>query len=80
MNQMVPHTLTFTETDIKLVSFLHTNAMVIKAHIDKWDVTRVLIDNGSQAKILFLSTFNQMGFDINQLKEAMKPLYSLGEN
>jgi hypothetical protein len=50
--------LTFTEADIKLVSFPHTDAMVIKAHIDKWDVTRVLIDNGTQAKILFLSAFD----------------------
>jgi hypothetical protein len=36
--------------------------MVITAHIDKWDVTRVLIDNGSQAEMLFLSAFNQMRF------------------
>jgi hypothetical protein len=36
--------------------------MVIAAHIDKWNVTRVLVDNGSQAEILFLSTFEQMRF------------------
>jgi hypothetical protein len=52
--------------------------MVIMTHMDKWDVTRVLIDNGSQAEILFLSAFNQMGFDRKQLKEAMKLLYSFG--
>jgi hypothetical protein len=39
--------ITFTEDNIKLISFTHTDAMVIIAHIDKWDVTRVLIDNGS---------------------------------
>jgi hypothetical protein len=50
--------LTFTMVDIKLVSFLHTYTMVIIAHIDKWDITRVLIDNGSQAEILFLSAFD----------------------
>jgi hypothetical protein len=49
--------------------------MVITAHIDKWDVNRVLVDNGSQAKILFLSAFNQMGYDRGQLREATKPLY-----
>jgi hypothetical protein len=47
--------LAFTQADIKLVSFPHIGAMVIIAHIDKWDATRVLIDNGSEAKILFLS-------------------------
>jgi hypothetical protein len=49
--------------------------MVITTHIDKWDVTRVLIDNGSQAEILFLLAFDLMGFDRKQLKEAKKPLY-----
>jgi hypothetical protein len=52
--------------------------MVITTHIDKWDVTRVLVDNGNQTEILFLSVFNQMGFDRRQLKEASKPLYGFG--
>jgi hypothetical protein len=38
--------LTFTRADIKLMPFPHTDVMVITAHIDKWDVTRVLINNG----------------------------------
>jgi hypothetical protein len=67
--------ITFNEDDIKLVSFLHIDAMIITVHIDKWDVMRVLVDNGSQAEILFLSTFEHMGFDRKQLKEASKPLY-----
>jgi hypothetical protein len=67
--------LTFTEANIKLVPFLHKDAMVITMHIDKWDVTRVLVDNGSQDEILFLSAFGQMGIVIKQLKEATKSLY-----
>jgi hypothetical protein len=39
--------INFTEADIKLVSFPHTDAMVITTHIDKWNVTRVLVDNES---------------------------------
>jgi hypothetical protein len=39
------------EVDIKLVSFPYTEAMVITSHIDKWDVTRVLVDNGTYAEI-----------------------------
>jgi hypothetical protein len=70
--------ITSSQDDIKLVSFPHADAMVITTHIDKWDVTRVVIDNGRQAKILFLSTFEQMDFDRKQLKEASKPLYSFG--
>jgi hypothetical protein len=67
--------LTFTKANIKLISFPHTNFMVITTHIDKWDVSRVLIDNGSQAEILFLTAFDQMGFNKNQLKETMNSLY-----
>jgi hypothetical protein len=70
--------ITFNEDVIKLVSFAHTDPMVIIVHIDKLDVMRVLIDNGSQAEILFLSTFEHMGFDRKQLKEASKPPYGFG--
>jgi hypothetical protein len=70
--------ITFTEANINLVSFPHIEAMMIAAHIDKWNVTRVLVDNGSQAEILFLSTFEQMGLNKNQLKESSKPLYGFG--
>jgi hypothetical protein len=70
--------ITFTEADIKLASFPHTYAMVITAHINKWNVTRVLVDNENQAEILFLSTFLQMGLNKKQLKEAPKPLYGFG--
>jgi hypothetical protein len=59
---MVSYIANLHHTRHKLVSFSHTNAMVITTHIDKWDATRVLIDNGIQPEILFLSAFNQMGF------------------
>jgi hypothetical protein len=49
--------------------------MAITVHIDSWDVTKILFDNGSQAEILFLSTFEKMGYDRKQLKEPTKPLY-----
>jgi hypothetical protein len=39
--------VTFSQDDNKIVSFPDTDAMVIIAHINKWDVTRVLVDNGS---------------------------------
>jgi hypothetical protein len=52
--------------------------MVTTVHIDRWDVTKILINNGSQAKILFLAAFDKMGFDRKQLREPSKPLYSFG--
>jgi hypothetical protein len=70
--------ITFSSQDINLTSFPHTGAMVTTVHIDRWDVTKILINNGSQAKILFLAAFDKMGFDRKQLREPSKPLYSFG--
>jgi hypothetical protein len=42
------------------------------------NVTKILIDNGSQAKIIFLTTFKKMDYDRKQLKEPTKPLYGFG--
>jgi hypothetical protein len=50
---MVPHTY-------NLASFPYTDAMIITVHIDRWDVTKILVDNGSQAEILFLSAFEKL--------------------
>jgi hypothetical protein len=55
--------ITFTTPDIKLDSFPHTYSMVLTVHMNKWDIIRVLVNNNNQDKILFLSTFDQMGCD-----------------
>jgi hypothetical protein len=49
--------------------------MILTVHIDRWDVTKILIDNGCQAEILFLSAFKNMGYDKKRLQEPTKPLY-----
>jgi hypothetical protein len=67
--------ITFTAAYINLVPFPHTDVMVITAHMDRWDVTRILVDNGSQVEVLFLLAFEQLGYDRRQLKESTKPLY-----
>jgi hypothetical protein len=53
--------------------------MVIIVHNDRWDVTRILIDNDSQAENLFLSAFKKIGYDQKQLKVLTKPLYGFGD-
>jgi hypothetical protein len=70
--------ITFTSQDVKLASFPHIDAMVITVHIDRWDINKILINNDSQAEILFLAAFNKIGFDRKQLKESTKPLYDFG--
>jgi hypothetical protein len=45
---------------------------------ERWDVSKILVDNGSQAEILFLSSFEKIVYDKKQLKEPTKPLYGFG--
>jgi hypothetical protein len=71
--------ITFSAQDVNLALFPHTDTIVVTVHIDKWDMTKILINNGSQAEILFLAAFDKMGFDQKQLKEPRKPLYGLDE-
>jgi hypothetical protein len=51
--------------------------MVVTVHIDRWNITNILIDNGSQAEILFLTAFEKMGYNNKQLRELTKSLYDL---
>jgi hypothetical protein len=70
--------ITFSSQDINLTSFPQTDVMVVTIHIDRWDVTKILVDNSSQAEILFLETFDKMGFNWKQLREPSKPPYDFG--
>jgi hypothetical protein len=54
--------ITFSSQDVNLALFPQTDAMVVTDHIDRWDVTKILDDNGSQAKIIFLLAFRKMGY------------------
>jgi hypothetical protein len=53
--------------------------MVVIVHIDRWDVTKILIDNGSQAKILFLTAFEKMGFNKKQLNRQSPSMALAGK-
>jgi hypothetical protein len=39
----------------------HVDAMVINCSVADWDLHKVLVDNGSQADIIFLHAFDRMG-------------------
>jgi hypothetical protein len=67
--------ITFSSQDVKLARSPHTGTMVLTVHIDKWDITKILINNGSRTEILFLAAFDKMGFYRKQLQELTKPLY-----
>jgi hypothetical protein len=43
------------------------------------DITKILIDNGSQTEIHFLTAFEKMGYDHKQFREPTKLLYGFSE-
>ena len=59
--------ITFLEQNLQLETYPHTDAMVIKANIAGWEISRVLIDSGSSADIIFVNTFNKMKLSRCQL-------------
>jgi len=52
--------------------------MVIKTNIAAWEISRVLIDTGSSADIIFANTFDQMKLSRNQLQPSESPLIGFG--
>jgi hypothetical protein len=70
--------LTFDARDVDLRSALHIDAMVINCSVAGWDLHKVLVDNGSQADIIFLHAFDRMGISHSLLKPLDNPLYGFG--
>jgi hypothetical protein len=52
--------------------------MVINCSMAGWDLHKVLVDNGSQADIIFLHAFDHMGISHSLLKPSDIPLYGFG--
>jgi hypothetical protein len=70
--------LTFNARDVDLRSAPHVEAMVINCSVGGWDLHKVLVDNDSQADIIFLHAFDRMGISHSLLKPSDNPLYGFG--
>lgn len=67
--------ITFSEQDLKLKDYPHMDAMVIEANIEGWTVSKILVDGGSFADIIFTSTLDAMQIYRKVLQRAENPLY-----
>jgi hypothetical protein len=70
--------LTFDARDVDLRNTPHIDAMVINCSVAEWDLHKVLVDNGSQADIIFLHAFDRMDISHSLLKPSDNPLYGFG--
>jgi hypothetical protein len=52
--------------------------MVTETNLAGWAATRILVDTGSSADILFASTFNNVKLNRKLLQPAGRPLYDFG--
>lgn len=67
--------LTFDARDINLRSAPHTDALVISCNVAGWELHKVLVDNGSQADIIFMHAFDQKGINHSLLQHTDNLLY-----
>jgi hypothetical protein len=70
--------LTFDARYVDLRSAAHVDAIVINYSVAGWDLHKVLVDNGSQANIIFLHAFDRIGISHSLLKPSDNPLYGFG--
>jgi hypothetical protein len=66
--------ITFAEEDARKVFHPHDDALVVTLEIAGYSTRSVLIDNGSSADIIYLTAFQQMRIDKNQLRPIETPL------
>ncbi|XP_041004162.1 uncharacterized protein LOC121249525 [Juglans microcarpa x Juglans regia] len=68
------HLITLSEEDGEGLFRSHDNALVVTAQIANYRTSRILIDNGSFADILFWEAFNRMGISPDRLRPTLTPL------
>ena len=64
----------FLEEDAREVKQPHDDPLIIMIMIEGFNTKRVLVDNGSSADIIYLSTFQQLKVEQKRLRPFESPL------
>ncbi|GFY92744.1 hypothetical protein Acr_08g0011400 [Actinidia rufa] len=70
--------ITFNNDDLRGLHLPHDDALVVSAIIANFNVQRILVDNGSSAKIIFISAFDKMKIRMDKLHPFHTPLVKFG--
>ena len=72
----VPLVLSFSDADKQGTIQPHDNALVVTLRIGGYDVKRVMIDQGSAVKIMYLDLYKGLGLKTENLTTYNSPLVS----
>ncbi|XP_074559865.1 uncharacterized protein LOC141815896 [Curcuma longa] len=70
----------FGPQDLEGVETPHDDALVIKATIANYEISRVFVDTDSSVNIIFMSAFKQMQIDMDDLEPMATSLYGFTGN
>jgi len=68
--------ISFSERDVRGIKQPYDDPLVIMLRIKKYNIRRILIDNGSSANILYMLAFQQMKIAKERLHPFTSPLVS----
>ena len=59
--------MSFNEAEARGVKQPHNDLLVIMLNIERFNIKRILVDNGSSADIIYLPAFQQLKLDLKRL-------------
>ena len=68
--------MSFNEADARGVKQPHNDPLVIMLNIEGFNTTRILVDNGSSADVIYLPAFQQLKLDPKRLRPFESPFVS----
>ena len=72
--------MVFSEEDVRGVKQPHDDPLVIMLMIKGFNTKRILVDNGSSADIIYLSTFQQLKVNPKRFRPFKSPLISFSKD